>query len=172
MKYERFRALLLSILPGLMPLAAAEARTSLDLYGPYVSRHEGFRNDPYQCTAGVWTVGVGHKLLPHEAVKTYTNKEIAELFERDLASAVEDARVLLPNFAEQPVSVRKVIVDMAFQLGRPGLKKFSGFLHKVQYRKYKAAQHEILFSKYCDQCVSRASDNIEHLSEVFRNNDK
>lgn len=170
MKFARLRALVLSILP--LAAAGAAPRTALEQYGPYISTHEGFRLTPYHCTAGYYTVGVGHRLLTHEAVRPYTAAEVADFFQRDLLVAVEDARVLLPNFDEQPISVRRALVDMAFNLGRPGLKKFSGFLHKVQYRRYQAAQQEILFSKYYDQCPQRARDNIEHLSEVFRNLDK
>lgn len=172
MKFERFRALFLILAAGLLPAQSAESRASLELYGPYISQNEGFRNMPYQCTEGEWTVGVGHRLRTHEAVKVYTNREIVELFDRDLASAVDDARVLMPNFDAQPLSVRRVLVDMAFQLGRPGLKKFQGFLHKVQHRRYGGAQDELRYSTYYHQCTARADRNIERLSEPFRTLDK
>lgn len=32
----------------------------------YLERREGFRAEPYLDTAGFWTVGIGHKMLPHE----------------------------------------------------------------------------------------------------------
>lgn len=155
----------------LSPLAGAAepSRTAVETYGPYVSQNEGFRLTPYHCTEGYYTVGVGHRLRTHEAIRPYTAAEVAEFFQRDLLVAVEDAHVLVPNFDEQPASVRRVLVDMAFQLGRPGLKKFSGFLHKVQYRRYQSAQQEIMFSKYYDQCPKRAERNIAQLSEQRRN---
>jgi lysozyme len=32
-----------------------------------IKHHEGVRNKPYKCPAGLWTVGVGHVLYPEQA---------------------------------------------------------------------------------------------------------
>ena len=46
-----------------------------------IKHHEGIRNRPYRCAAGLWTIGVGHligdgKSLPPEYNRVFTKEEI------------------------------------------------------------------------------------------------
>lgn len=54
-----------------------------------IKHHEGVRLDPYQCPAGLWTVGVGHligngKSLPEDWNKKFTMKEVDNILADDL----------------------------------------------------------------------------------------
>ena len=54
-----------------------------------IKHHEGVRLDPYQCPAGLWTVGVGHligngKSLPEVCNKKFTMKEVDNILADDL----------------------------------------------------------------------------------------
>ena len=54
-----------------------------------IKHHEGVRNKPYRCPAGLWTVGVGHligdgKSLPESWNRTFSSEEIDGLLKRDL----------------------------------------------------------------------------------------
>jgi lysozyme len=54
-----------------------------------IKHHEGVRLDPYQCPAGLWTVGVGHligdgKSLPEDWNKKFTMKEVDKILADDL----------------------------------------------------------------------------------------
>ena len=54
-----------------------------------IKHHEGVRNRPYRCPAGLWTVGVGHligdgKSLPESWNRLFTKEEIDGILKRDL----------------------------------------------------------------------------------------
>lgn len=161
----KLKAALLAVATAFAPRATA-APTDFESYGPYVSQNEGLRLSPYLDTAGHYTVGIGHRLLKHEAVKVYTLEEVHLLFKKDLFVALQDAKVLVPSFDTQPLPVRQVLVDMSFQLGHDRLSKFKRMLHSINYGDYQAAASDIRFSHYHKQTTSRAERNIARLNSV------
>jgi lysozyme len=55
-----------------------------------LAHHEGVRQKPYKCPAGLWTVGVGHligdgKTLPDSWNKTFTLGEVYDILAKDVA---------------------------------------------------------------------------------------
>ena len=83
--------------------------------------HEGVKNKPYKCPAGLWTVGVGHligdgKTLPASWNKTFTNEEIDGILKHDLNRFELGVHKMLPN-----VFLRQhefdAIVSFCFNLG-------------------------------------------------------
>jgi len=83
--------------------------------------HEGVRNKPYKCPAGLFTVGVGHligdgKTLPPEWNRTFTNEEINGILKHDLNRFELGVHKMLPN-----VPLRQhefdAIVSFCFNLG-------------------------------------------------------
>jgi lysozyme len=67
-----------------------------------IKHHEGVRNKPYKCPAGLWTVGVGHligdgKTLPAEWNKTFSNEEIDAILARDLSRFESGILRMLPK---------------------------------------------------------------------------
>ena len=86
-----------------------------------IKHHEGVRNRPYRCPAGLWTVGVGHligdgKSLPESWNKTFTAEEIDGLLKSDLRRFERGVLKMLPN-----VPLRQCEFDslcsFAFNLG-------------------------------------------------------
>jgi lysozyme len=86
-----------------------------------IKHHEGIRNKPYRCPAGLWTVGVGHligdgKSLPSEWNRTFTPAEIDAILKRDLRRFELGVRKMLPN-----VPLRQhefdALVSFCFNLG-------------------------------------------------------
>ena len=54
-----------------------------------LAHHEGVRQKPYKCPAGLWTVGVGHligdgKTLPDSWNKTFTLDEVYDILAKDV----------------------------------------------------------------------------------------
>lgn len=48
----------------------------------------GFASEPYRCSAGYWTIGWGHEILPHEKFNIpMTEQEAEELLAKDLLIA-------------------------------------------------------------------------------------
>ena len=60
-----------------------------------IKHHEGVRNRPYLCPAGLWTVGVGHVLYPEQAALPYarTVENAGKMLRKEFALRPEDARV-------------------------------------------------------------------------------
>lgn len=55
-----------------------------------LAHHEGVRQKPYKCPAGLWTVGVGHligdgKTLPDSWNRTFTLDEVYDILAKDVA---------------------------------------------------------------------------------------
>lgn len=158
------KKILYTLLALLLPLVARG--DPLESFGPYVAKNEGYRLSPYHDTAGCYTVGIGHRLRPHEAVRVYTPEEVAQLFRADLLVAVHDAHKLFPEFDHLPCQAQLVIVDLAFQLGLPGLFKFHAFRRAVRQHRWHDASNELFYSKYYDDCESRAGRNIRQLDSL------
>ena len=86
-----------------------------------IKHHEGIRNRPYRCAAGLWTVGVGHligdgKSLPKSWDRLFTKEEIDGILKRDLRRFELGVRKMLPNvFLRQ--SEFDALVSFCFNLG-------------------------------------------------------
>jgi len=86
-----------------------------------IKHHEGVRNRPYTCPAGLWTVGVGHligdgKSLPDSWNRTFTQEEIDGLLKSDLRRFELGLHRMLPN-----VPLRQgefdALISFCFNLG-------------------------------------------------------
>ena len=86
-----------------------------------IRHHEGVRNKPYKCPAGLWTVGVGHligdgKSLPEAWNKTFTNEEIDGILKHDLNRFELGVRKMLPNVLLRQYEF-DALVSFCFNLG-------------------------------------------------------
>lgn len=126
-------------------------------------RHEGRRNEAYQCPAGRWTIGVGHNI---EARGLTIGDELIDLlFHEDVADALKDATVFCKQFNELSPHRQAVLVNMAFQLGLGGLMKFVRFRAALASGDYPLATVEMLNSKWArEDTPARAME----LAEIMR----
>jgi lysozyme len=114
--------------------------------------HEGERLKPYRCTAGKLTIGVGRNLDD----RGITREESAMLLANDI-SAVEAELLRALPWASQLDEVRqRVLLDMAFNLGLPGLLEFRRTLATIQAGRYQKAAAMMLDSKWAAQVGQRA----------------
>jgi lysozyme len=86
-----------------------------------IKHHEGVRNRPYKCPAGLWTVGVGHligdgKSLPADYNRTFTTEEIDGLLKSDLRRFELGISKMLPNVPLRQCEF-DCLVSFAFNLG-------------------------------------------------------
>ena len=86
-----------------------------------IKHHEGVRNKPYRCPAGLWTVGVGHligdgKSLPESWNRTFSDDEINGLLKRDLSGFERGILKMLPNVPLRQCEF-DCLVSFAFNLG-------------------------------------------------------
>lgn len=117
-------------------------------------RHEGLRLKPYRDTVGKLTVGVGRNLDD----VGISREEALLLLRTDIARVEAALDAHLPwRAALDPVRGR-VLVDMAFNLGVPGLLTFGAVLAAVRAGAWAEAADAMLRSRWARQVGRRAQE--------------
>jgi len=125
-----------------------------------IRRHEGIQLKPYRCTAGKLTIGYGRNLDDNGI----SQKEADFLLNQDIDVAIDDARLLFPNFDELTTHRQAVLANMALNIGRRRLAQFVKLRHAVQQERYDKAANEMMDSLWASQVGNRATE----LSELMR----
>lgn len=116
------------------------------------TKHEGLRLKPYHCPAGKLTIGIGRNLED----KGITEKEALVLLENDIRECIEDLKTVFQAFDGLPESVRRVMVDMRFNLGPNRFRKFRKMIKAVENRDFIKAAAEMKDSRWYSQVGQRA----------------
>ena len=130
-------------------------------------RHEGYVAEIYLDSENLPTFGIGHLVTENDMEHTWpvgspvTDERILQVFHDDCNVAYSDACTLVLNFAGQSVDAQRVIVNMAFNLGRNRLGKFKNFLSAVNEGKYDKAADEMIDSKWYGQVGRRSKELVE-----------
>ncbi len=129
-------------------------------------RHEGLRLKPYRDTTGTLTIGVGHNLDDNGITE-----EVAMIvLQLDIASAMIELFAAFPWMSTLSCTRQDVLIDMAFNLGMPRLKKFKKMLAAVSAGDFVVASAEMLDSKWAVQVGDRAKELAEMmLTGEYRN---
>jgi lysozyme len=150
-------------------------------------KHEGLRRMPYRCTAGKWTIGVGRNLddkgLSVDEQLAIFGQELprGEWMRRLLDDGITDAHaaMLLDHDIDQTIAAldtrlpwwpvlgdvrQRVLIDMGFNLGVPGLVKFTHTLAAVRDARWDDAAAGMLASLWARQVGARAT----RLAEMMR----
>jgi len=115
-----------------------------------IKHHEGVRNRPYRCPAGLWTVGVGHligdgKSLPESWNRLFSKEEIDGILKSDLRRFELGIHKMLPNVPLRQCEFDS-IVSFCFNLGLGCFQRST--LRQALLRGDKKAAMESLV-KYC-----------------------
>ena len=115
----------------------------------FIKRFEGVRNRPYRCSAGLWTVGVGHligngKLLPKDWNRVFSEKEINDLLANDIRKFERGIRMYIKVPLRQ--CEYDALCSFAFNLGLGTLQR-STLRQKINRGDKEGAAKELL--KYC-----------------------
>ena len=128
-----------------------------------IRKHEGYRLEPYKCTEGFLTGGIGHKI--HEGEEIPMDEEgWLKIFDKDFEIALNGARRLL-NEEETHPEAFGIVIEMCFQLGEFGVSKFKKMLAAIEAKDYFDAGWEMKDSKWNQQTPHRC----EALSLRMRN---
>lgn len=114
--------------------------------------HEGERLWPYRCTAGKWTIGVGRNLDD----QGISPEESAMMLANDITAVDANLTRQLPWVTRLDDVRRRVLLDMAFNLGVGGLLEFKRTLAAVERGQYQQAAEMMLQSKWAGQVGQRA----------------
>ena len=124
-------------------------------------RDEGVRSKPYRDTEGFLTIGVGHNLdvegLCPEAIDAQLRYDIR-------TKAIEPLERYLPWYRECPDPVKRVLINLMFNMGPKTLLGFHNTLAFIKKGDYSRAASHLLQSKYARQVGDRA----ERLAALLR----
>lgn len=116
-----------------------------------IKRHEGVRLEPYFCTAGKLTIGIGRNLDD----VGISEKEAEFMLMNDLTKVIDQARQY--SWYEGLNDPRKaVILNMIFNMGANGFSKFKKTHQFIEEGDYTEASLEMLNSKWADMVKRRA----------------
>lgn len=121
--------------------------------------HEGLKLKPYRCTAGKLTIGVGRNLDD----KGISKEEALFLLRNDIHEVMDALEKHEWYLALDPIR-RKVLIDMAYNLGADGLLRFQRMIAALERGDYENAADQMLDSRWAEQVGYRAV----RLAEMMR----
>jgi len=130
-------------------------------------KHEGYVAEIYLCSENYPTFGIGHMVTEEDMEYTWpvgtpvTDERILQVFHDDCNAACTDASALFLNFSSHPENVQRVLVNMAFNLGRSRLGKFKNMITAVNEGNYSKAADEMVDSKWYRQVKRRGEELVE-----------
>lgn len=141
---------------------------------------EGFRTDPYLCSEGFVTIGLGTKLHKSKGMDPadFPIKVTRRIAEEWLHTevAVKDSKLLRSNsghtYANLSDDQRAIILSMAYQMGVRGVLNFRRMWHALAEGNDDQAALEALDSSWAQQTPERAERHArvlrgESLEEVY-----
>lgn len=130
-------------------------------------RHEGYVTEIYLCSENYPTFGIGHMVTENDMEHTWpvgtpvTDERILQVFHDDCKVAIADVELLVNNLSDHPDFVSRVLVNMAFNIGRPRLSKFKKMLAAIETKDYNLAAEEMMDSKWYHQVGRRSKELVE-----------
>lgn len=125
-------------------------------------KHEGYKDEIYLCTASVPTFGIGHAIKESDPEYTWPigtpveKDRIDSAFEADFNIAYTDCCSLFLNFDSLPDQVQRVLVNMAFNIGRTRLSRFKNLIKAVNEGNWPKAADEMVDSVWYNQVGNRS----------------
>ena len=137
-----------------------------------LKRDEGVKNEVYLDHLGLPTCGIGHLITEWDTeynaeVGTPVSEErVNELFEKDLATTIDECRLIYNDFDVLPVKVQHIVANMMFNMGRPRLSRFHKMKKAVDNRDWFEAAYEMTDSKWAKQVPERAIRLVQEMQSV------
>lgn len=127
-----------------------------------IIREEGWKNELYQDTKGIWTIGVGYNIEE----KGLPNYIIDQLLRTTLSEAWEEARSVVTNWYRLNYARRSVLVAMVFQMGLSRTLGFKRMIAAVEAEDFDTAADEMLDSKWArEDSPARAEREADIMRE-------
>ena len=128
-------------------------------------RHEGLRLEPYKCSEGYLTIGFGRNI----ETNGISEAEAEFMLSNDLI-ACENELKYEGWYNQLDETRRAVVLNMAFNLGKPKLMQFKKFIGALSDDDYEIASKEMITgsdgvseSKWASQVGKRAYELAEQM---------
>lgn len=135
-------------------------------------RHEGYVREIYLDTEHLPTFGIGHLVVETDIEYGWpvgtpvTDERILDVFQTDYNIAYSDACALFLNFESLPDQVKRVLVNMSFNLGRPRLGRFKNMIAAVNEGDWCKAANEMVDSRWYGQVGRRSEELVEMMASA------
>ena len=132
-----------------------------------VKAHEGFRDTVYSDSLGFATIGYGHLVLPTDNFVegvAYPKEQLEALFDKDFEIAETSANELLQGI-EHNETVRCIITEMCFQLGKPRVLKFKKMWAALRNKDFAEASNQMIDSAWHKQTTKRCESLANLMKE-------
>lgn len=126
-------------------------------------KHEGVRLKPYRDKVGKLTIGVGRNLED----KGISKKEAEMMLVNDVQDIIKQLNQY-DWFNKLDHIRRKVIIDMAFNLGVNGLLQFKNMIQAIKDDDYQLAGEEMIDSKWYRQHQRWGSLRAKRLVKMMK----
>ena len=134
-----------------------------------LAEDEGCKYEIYLDHLGLPTYGIGHLVVESDPehgqpVGTPVSEErVRQVFALDIASTLDECKVLYPDFDDLPEECQLIIANMMFNMGRPRLSKFKGMKAGVDAQDWNRAADEMVDSRWHDQVPNRAKRLVKRM---------
>jgi len=132
-----------------------------------IKKNEGYANTAYEDQLGYLTIGYGHLVRKKDKIKKekkYTKDYLEKLFNKDFNSAIKSYKKIFKNH-KIPNQIQGVLIEMIFQLGERGFRKFKKLIRSVKDKQYTNTTKEMKNSKWYKQTPKRAKKLILIVNE-------
>ena len=159
-----------------LPPIMAQEPSVIDIVVERLKREEGLRLEAYRDSEGVLTIGYGYNLEVamddeeraylngHDPADGVTQEQAEWLLRHRAERAIADFQRRWPPYADQPLTVRVALADMAYELGSVGLAGFHTMLRLLEQGDYTAAADDALQTLWAREVPNRA----RRVTDLFR----
>ena len=127
-------------------------------------KHEGEVNHVYIDSEGYYTLGIG-RLVDERRGGKISHDEAMYLLHNDVIKIIGQCDRAFDWFDELDETRKIVVLNMVFNLGINGFKKFKKTIQYIANENYEDAAIEMKDSKWCSQVGKRCTE----LSEMMKN---
>nr|MBP3725421.1 glycoside hydrolase family protein [Campylobacter sp.] len=127
--------------------------------------NEGFSSKIYECSVGKDTIGYGFKVdclssdeiaLNGGKVEPMPKENADKILNLKLKKLEKEAFEVFDWLENAPLKVQECVIEMCYQMGIPGVKKFNHTLHYMRTAQYQKAYENGLKSLWAKQTPKRA----------------
>lgn len=118
---------------------------------------EGYKLKMYECPAGKLTIGIGYNIQDNGISDAIADA----LFKEKYAECYHALLRIFPDFESYTWNRRKALINMIYQLGETGFRKFSNTIRYIKAGAFKLASSEMLDSMWAKQTPNRAKKLAE-----------
>lgn len=143
-----------SVIPLYDRISGIEEKRVIDSEIAQIVADEGYQPEVYEDSLGKLTIGFGHLVSKGEDYSKITPHKAVKMLREDYELASNSVDRYYP-WAEG--DVRLVLINMTYQMGTGGVKKFQNTVNYLQSGEYDLAAGEMLTSTWAKQTPLRAS---------------